>query len=119
MDVSGKDTRVWVNERQRRDGGKWNDYSIGISKKKENDEYVTVYMKVRFTKDVVLPQPMPNGIKMDYEGFMSVDSYPDKDGNEVKRPLVVVNQAQFDTALPARSGEDADSFKAAEDDIPF
>lgn len=122
MDVKGENTRVWVNERQRRDGGKWFDYSIGVSKKKEDDSYATVYMKVRFTKDVVLPEPVPNGIKMDYSGFLSVDEYTDKDGNAVKRPMVVINRAQFDTALPDRSkyaDEKADSFTAAEDDIPF
>lgn len=122
MDISGKDTRVWVNERQRRDGGKWFDYSIGVSKKKEDDSYTTVYMKVRFTKDVVLPDPMPNGIKMDFDGFLSVDEYADKDGNTVKRPMAVITRAQFDTALPDRTkyaAEDTDSFEALEEDLPF
>ncbi len=122
MNVSGENTRVWINERQKRDGGKWNDYSIGVSKKKEDDSYVTVYFKARFTKDVRLPDPMPNGIKMDYDGFMSVDDYPDKDGNIVKRPLVVVTRAEFETALPDRAkfaDTETDSFSAAEDDIPF
>ena len=122
MDVRGENTRVWVNERQRRDGGKWFDYSIGVSKKKEDDSYTTVYLKARFTKDVDVPDPMPNGTKMDWAGFMSVDEYTDKDGNEVKKPMVVVTEARFEMALPRRTEEDAmdpTGFDAVEEDIPF
>lgn len=122
MDVKGENTRVWVNEREKRDGGKWFDYSVGISKKREDGEYSTFYMKARFTRDVVLPDPVPNGIKMDYEGFLSVDEYTDKDGNTVKKPMLVVTHAEFEAVTPTRpkeTEEPADSFSAAEDDIPF
>lgn len=122
MDVRGEGVRVWVNERQRKDGGTWSDYSIGISKKRQDDTYATAYVKCRFTKDVRLPDVFPNGMKMDYEGFLSVDEYTDKDGKEVKRPMIVVTKADFETALPDRSkfaDVETDSFNAAEEDIPF
>lgn len=123
MNVSGEDTRVWVNEHQRQDGTKWLDYSLGISKKTESGDYVNAYMKVRFAKSVKAPEGLQNGTKMDYEGFITVDSYTDKDGKEVRRPMVMITKADFDIEPkynPSQvSEEQIAGFSAAEDDIPF
>lgn len=123
MNVSGEDTRVWVNEHQRQDGTKWLDYSLGISKKTENGDYVNAYMKVRFAKSVKVPEALQNGTKMDYEGFITVDSYTDKDGKEVRRPMVMITKASFETEPqynpPQVSEEQIAGFSAAEEDIPF
>lgn len=124
MDVRGENTRLWISERQKRDGGTWQDYSIGVSKKSQEGNYITTYIKARFTKDVRLPEGLENGAKMDYEGFMSVDHYFDADNNEVKRPLVVVTSATFDAAPVVRetvkyTDEQIAGFSASEDDIPF
>lgn len=124
MNITGEDTRLWVNERQRADGSKWFDYSVGISKKTEDGHYVNTYMKVRFAKSVNIPTDLPNGTKMDYEGFITVDSYTDKEGNEVKRPMAMITKADFyiEGQRPKTveySEDQIAGFSAAEEDVPF
>ena len=119
MDVSGSNTRLWINEREGRDGNTWKDYSIGISKKREDGEYDTLYLKVRFANKVSLPSTLQNGATMDFDGFLTVDKYTDKNGSEVKRPMVMVTRAGFGTRQPAPAQEEVDGFTAAEEDIPF
>lgn len=119
MEVNGTNVRLWVNERQKRDGGKWFDYSVGISKKKEDGSYESVYLKTKFTKDVILPEVIENGASITFSGFLSIDKYTDKDGNEVKKPMLVINSASFDNAPRKYADIPDDSFSAADDDIPF
>lgn len=121
MDVSGNDVRLWINEREGRDGAKWNDYSVSISKKKDDgsDQFDNVYLKVRFAKSVQIPAGIQNGELMTFDGFMTIDKYTNRDGNEVKRPMVMITRADFGAKHPAPAQEEVDGFTAAEDDIPF
>lgn len=124
MNVNGENTRLWINERQGQNGSKWNDYSVSISKKLEDGNYINTYMKVRFSKAVKIPEQLENGTEMDFGGFLTVDNYTDRDGKEVKRPMVMITEASFNNqklASPTEkySQEHLAGFSAAEDDIPF
>ena len=114
MDVSGKNQKVWCNEHQKRDGSKWYEYNVSISKKKQDGSYVNAYIKVKFSKDVDIEDPIPNGVKMDYEGFMTVDEYTDRDGNIVRKPMLFVTKAVFPELESS-----FDSFAEVEEAIPF
>ena len=111
IDVKGKDARLWIDERQGKDGNSWRQYRVGLSTKID-DEYVNSYMKVRFKRDIDVSN-VQNGTKFDFEGFLTIDKpWIDKDGKERKDPMIVIMSADF--------GELGDSgFKEAEVDIPF
>lgn len=121
MNVTDENARLWISERKRTDGSAWQDYSVSISKKTESGDYVNTYIKVRFAKSVEVPEGLQNGVKMDYEGFVTVDTYTDKDGKEIKRPMVMITSASFDIpkAIIHVPVEEIAGFQAAEDDIPF
>ena len=116
MDVSGNKAKVWVNEHQKRDGGKWYDYNVGIGKKKQDGSYINMYIRVKFAKELGLPEDIPNGMAMEnYEGYMSVDDYTSRDGEVVKRPLVIITKADF----PELDADIPDSYEQLDEDMPF
>jgi hypothetical protein len=116
MDINGKGVKVWVNEHTKRDGGKWYDYNVSVNKKlPESGEYKSAYVKVRFGRDVYVPEKLPNGAKMDFEGYLTVDFFVDKDGREVKKPMIMVTTAKF----PELYDEAADDYAEVDDSIPF
>lgn len=126
VDVTGKNVKLWINERPSRNGGTWPDYSIGISKRKQNGGYVNGYIKVRFGRDVVVPRELPNGASMDFSGYITLDVYTSKDGQEVKKDMIMITSAKFHDVYGDDSGYsstadygDVDSFEQADDDIPF
>lgn len=123
MNVSGENAKLWINERTRADGSTWNDYSIGVSKKKEDGTYTSKYMKVRFAKSVNVPQGLPNGVSVDYNGFLTVDEYTDRDGNEVKNLMAMITEASFDYSEPREeryTDEEVSRFGSIDDvDVPF
>lgn len=114
MDVSGKNERLWIRKHES-DSGSWNEYSLGVSKKGKDGKYVNHYMKVRFAGAVDVPADLKSGSKMDYSGFMTVDSYMGKDGKEVIRPMVMIMDADF----PEYVAIEGSGFEEAEEDIPF
>lgn len=116
MNVSEKNVRVWRKDMEGRNGTFYR-YSVGISKKTEDGSYVTAYMPIRFTKNAHMPGKIENGAKCDFNGFLSVDTYLDKDGNEVKQVVIIAMNARLTEANDPT--EDVDSFEQAEDDIPF
>lgn len=120
MDVSGKVARVWVNEHPKRDGTKWYDYNIGIGKKNAEGRYINAYMKLKFSKDLGLPEELPNGIRMeDYEGYVSVYEYQ-KDGQLVRVPLVMITKARFpELELILELIDPPDSFEMLDEEVPF
>ena len=115
MDVSDKNAKLWVNEHKKRDGGKWYDYSLGASRKLMEGGWANISIKAKFSKDVAVPEPLANGTKISYEGFMTVDIYEDRDGNEVRKPMIMITKASF----PELEDIPVDSFASMEEDIPF
>lgn len=116
MDVSGNKAKVWVNEHQKRDGGKWYDYNVGIGKKKQDGSYINMYIKVKFAKELGLPEDIPNGTMMEnYEGYMTINDYTSREGETVKRPLVIITKADF----PELDADIPDSYEQLDEQIPF
>ena len=114
MDISGQNAKLWITEHKKRDGGTWNDYSIGINKKKQDGSYTNMYLRVKFGRDVDVPENLPNGTKINYEGFMSIDEYEDRDGAPIKKFMGVLTKVDFiDFAEPA------DGYSYVEEPIPF
>lgn len=119
MDVTGNNVKLWKNEHAKQDGSKWFDYSVGVSKKKQDGSYVNTYMKVKFGRDIFVPDELPNGTQVDFEGYLTVDHYTGREG-EVKKPMIMITSAKFhDLPDTKRDGYDADGFSEAMDDIPF
>ena len=122
INVSGKNEKLWKNERQSRNGGTWFDYSIGTSRKNPDGNYVNSYMKIKFSSKLTVPKDLPNGAQMDFEGFLTPDVYRDRNGQEVKRTMIMITKVNFHDVYGNDSYDeyaDIDSFSQAEDDIPF
>ena len=116
MNISEKNARVWRKDIEGRNGTFYR-YSVGISKKLEDGSYLTAYMPIRFTKRANMPEKIDNGAKCDFSGFLSVDTYLDKEGHEVRQIIIVaMNATLTDEGDPS---EGVDSFEQAEDEIPF
>ena len=113
IDVTGKSVKLWVNNVQTKDGRSFNSYNVGISKKNSDGSYTNMYLKTKFGKDAYVPKDIPNGAQMDFEGFLTVDAYTDRSGNEVKNPALFVTKVIFHDMY------DTQGFAEAEMDIPF
>lgn len=113
MDVSEKKAKLWRKEFQGKHGTFYR-YSVSISRKTQDGKYVNAYLPVMFSKKAEAPDDIPNGTVCSIEGFMSVDSYTDKDGNARNTPQIVVTSVEFDDPTVG-----VDSFESASDDIPF
>lgn len=118
IDVSGKNVRLWRSDRETRDGRTWSDYSVGISKKNQDGGYARGYIKVRFGRDIELPERVENGTNIDFEGYITLDTYRDRSGNEVKKDMIMITAVKFND-LPQEAPDYGDSFSQAEEDIPF
>lgn len=116
MNISEKGAKVWRKDIESKNGTFYR-YSVGISKKLEDGSYLTAYMPIRFAKRANMPEKIENGAKCDFSGFLSVDTYLDKEGHEVRQIIIVaMNATLTDGGDPS---EGADSFEQLEDDIPF
>lgn len=109
MDVSEKKAKIWRKDYQGKNGEFYR-YSVSVSKKNEDGKYVNAYIPIRFSKKADAPEKIENGAVCSFEGFMSVESFKDKEGNDRNQPMIVVMSVQF---------EDEDSFEQMEEDIPF
>ena len=109
MDVSGKNVKIWRKDLKRKDGKEFYKYTASIGKKMDDGTWINAYIPVFFTKKADAPDKIENGTVCDFEGFMSVESYRDKEGNVKTTPQIVITSALFD----------GDGFKQAEEDIPF
>jgi len=109
MNVSEKKAKIWRKDIQGRNGEFYR-YSVGVRGKNKDGKDVNAYIPIRFSKKCDVPEKIENGATCAIEGFMSVESYTDKDGNERNQPMIIVMSAKF---------EDADSFEQIEEDIPF
>lgn len=112
FDWNGKNVKLWVNEREGRNG-KWNSYSVSVSKKVE-DKYINKEVKVLFGRDVWIPDTIRNGeVIEELEGFPTLDIYTDKNGNERREIMLYITKCKW------KDLTDDDSFTAMEEEIPF
>ena len=109
MEVREKNIKIWRKDIVGKNGTFYR-YTVNVSKKTP-EGFVRAYIPVMFSKKSGAPEVIENGtVCKELEGFMSVDSYKDRDGNERNQPMIIVMSAKF---------EDADSFEQIEEDIPF
>lgn len=108
MNVSDKKAKIWRKDIQGKNG-EFYLYTVGISKKTEDGKYVNAYMPIKFSKKCDAPEKIENGAICAFDGFITVDSYKDRDGNERNQPMIIAMSAQFE----------GDSFEQMEEDIPF
>ena len=114
ININGKNEKLWKNERVGKNGGTWFDYSISVSKKAQDGNYVNSYMKVKFSSKLTIPNELPNGVQMDFEGFLTPDVYKDRSGQEVKRTMIMVTNVKFHDIHDDDSYDDFDGIDSYE-----
>ena len=120
INVEAEDVKLWVNPHERNDGSIWYTYSISTSSKdKETGEYTNKSLEVRMTKDVQLPDDLVNGETVTIRGSLSNRSFPGRDGEKRTEHMLWAHEIEFNRQKPLPKGVPADSFSAAEDEIPF
>ena len=112
MEVSAKKAKLWRKDIQGKNGV-FHKYTVGISKKTQDGKFVNAYMPVVFSRKAETPDEIPNGALCEFEGFMSVESYTDRDGNARNTPQIVIMSVEFDDPTIGTS------FEEAESEIPF
>lgn len=147
MEITGR-INIFVNTHERSDGSTFNTFTTSIGGKKEgSDEYINLSLDVRFAESCYPAEKLNRLDEETYyvfdveEGFLSVRSY-EKDGEIIKRPVLVIKSAEFveahdlgakpakKPAKPAKSAKKpAKPVKASkkklaevdidEDDLPF
>lgn len=97
-----KEQKIW-----RKDFENGPAYSVSFSTKLQDGKFVNSYMSVRFAKSAEAPEIIHNGTVADFSGFITSTSKG--------QPMIMV------TSLNIKDDDlsEADSFSAAEDDIPF
>ena len=108
MEVSAKKAKIWRKDIEGKNGT-FHKYTVSVSKKNQDGKYVNAYIPVVFSKKADAPEKIENGALCDFEGFMSVESYTDRDGNVRNSPQIVIMSALFEE----------DGFEQAEAEIPF
>lgn len=108
MEVSAKNAKIWRKDIEGKNGT-FHKYSVSVSKKNQDGKYVNAYIPVVFSKKADAPDKIENGALCDFEGFMSVESYTDREGNTRNTPQIVIMSALFEE----------DGFEQAETEIPF
>ena len=114
MDVSERNARIWRRDIEGKNGTFYR-YTTSVSSKNQDGSYSNAYMDIKFSKKSGAPEKIENGAKCDFNGFMTVESYKDKEGKEHNRPVIMVMECAFEND-PEDMG---DSFSQAEDEIPF
>ena len=114
MEVKAEKAKIWRKDYEGKNGTFYR-YSVSVSKKKEDGSYVNAYMPILFSKKSGAPEVIENGTLCGFSGFMSVDSYTDKEGHERNTPMIVAMKVAFDND-PADMGDD---FAQAEEEILF
>lgn len=112
MDIIGKKTKVWRKDVEGKNGTFYR-YSVSVSSKREDGSYASVYVPIKFAKKANAPERISNGAECDFKGFLSVDAYRDREGNEIKTLQIIAMEATFGES------DEADSFEQLEEDLPF
>lgn len=113
MEVSATKAKIWRKDIEGKNGT-FCKYSVGVSKKTQDGKYVNAYIPVVFSKKADAPERITNGALCDFKGFMSVESYTDREGKTRTQPQIVIMSVDFDDPT-----EGVDSFAQAEADFPF
>ena len=113
MEIREEKAKIWRRDFEGKNGT-FHKYTVSVSKKNQDGKYVNAYIPLFFTKNSGAPEKIENGTTCSIEGFMSVESFKDKDGNMRNTPQIVVMKVDFDDPT-----EGVDSFQQAEEDIPF
>ena len=113
MEVRAERAKLWRKDIEGKNGTFYK-YSVSISKKTQDGKWVNAYVPVVFSKKADAPERITNGALCNFEGFMSVESYTDRDGNTRNTPQIVIMKVEFDDPT-----EGVDSFEQAEDELPF
>ena len=110
----------------RYDGNGFPQYSIGISKRGDDGQWIREYQQIVFRKGIELEN---NESIFIYDAFPKLQTWRAKDGSIGKRVVWQILDFQYaDSKRPAARQEPAyqesyedvpDSFAAAEDDVPF
>ena len=119
INVEAEQVKLWVNEHKRPDGSTWRTFAISTSSKNEAGEYVNKSLKVKMTRDVVLPEDLKNGETVTIRGSLSNETFMDKEGNRRVEHMLWAREIDFDNRVAPRKGEKADSFEALDEDLPF
>ena len=112
MDIKAENVKIWRKDIDGKNGTFYR-YSVSVSRKMD-DGYVNAYIPVVFSKKSNAPEKISNGAKCNIEGFMSVDSYTDRDGNTRNTPQIVVMKADFEDA-----SEGVDGYEQLDEDLQF
>lgn len=108
MEVTARKAKLWRKDIQGKNGT-FHKYTVSVSKKTQDGKWVNAYIPVIFSKKADAPEKIENGALCSFEGFMSVESYTDRDGNTRNSPQIVITSALFE----------GDGFEQAEAEIPF
>ena len=114
MDIKETNAKIWRNDIEGKDGKTFYKYKVGVSRKMQDGKWVNAYIPCVFAKKAEAPEKIPNGALASIEGFMSVESYKDREGNTRNTPQIVVMKVEFDDPTTG-----VDSFEQAEEEIPF
>lgn len=109
IDVKADKAKIWRKDFQGKNG-EFYKYTTSVSRKNDDGGYVNTYIPIRFSRKCEAPEKIANGATCSFEGFISVESYKDKDGNERNQPIIVAMSVKF---------EEEDSFEQMEEEIPF
>lgn len=121
MKVTGQ-AMIFANKHESM-SGTWYTYATGISSKREDGSYASMYIDVRFRKGVTVENKTKINIK---DGFLTMREFTANGGDVVKRIVLmvmdfdIVEESGFASA-PAEPQEETQSgFTAlSDDDIPF
>ena len=113
MDVKATKAKIWRKDIPMKNGDTFPKYSVSVSRKMQDGKFVNAYIPVVFAKRTDVGE-ISNGATCDFVGFVSVESYTDREGNIRNSPQIVITKVEFED--PA---EGVDSFESAEDETPF
>lgn len=114
MNITAINTKIWRKDFKRKDGKEFYKYTASIGRKTESGTWINAYIPVVFSKKTEVNGKIDNGAICDFEGFMSVGSDKDRDGNTRNFPQIVITSVEF-----ADPSQGVDSFEQASGDIPF
>ena len=118
VDVKGTNCKLWIKAHEGKNGNKWNTYTVGVSSKDMDGQYINAYQDVKFTRSSGFDETIANGTIFDFEGWMSAKTRKDKDGKSTNYPIIVINKAVFKNN-PNAKFDSGDSFEQLDEDCPF
>ncbi len=111
-------TKIWRKDYEGQNGTFYT-YNISVSKKNQDNSWSNAYLKVKFAQSADAPEKISNGTIADLEGFLTVDSYRNKEGKEVNQLMLMVMNLNIQDDDRYEDISEVDSFEQAEEEIPF